>query len=256
LEISEDILVVKYGSSCVATQDGLDVDRIDEHVDRLMSVSERYRLVVVSSGSIAVGRAQWKQLFGGDRRVPPKQNLATIGSARATVAWQNAFSARGLASGQIAVTHRELDETSEGAMFRKTMQTNISHGIISIVNENDALSDEEIKMMSYGGDNDGLASQIAQKLGAGRLCLLTSGTEGLLDEGNQLIDIVQPRNNKFALDAARDETDSLGSGGMQTKVVAAIAAAACGTKVHIANADRDIQGILDRGYGTYFPPHR
>lgn len=263
-------MVVKYGTSCVAGPDGIDQERIDGYADRLAEAAEAYRIVVVSSGSIAVGQAIWEQdeaeaaeLLGDDYETaepPSDQVLASIGSAPAVVAWQQALrrhrtaDGRPIRAGQIQVTHHEVREQKEGTMLMHTMEECLGRNVISVVNENDALSDEEIKALRYGGDNDGLARHISAILGADRLCLLTGEEEGLLDTGGEVVDIVKSRDSSRALELAGDAGKG-GRGGMKSKVQAAIAAAASGVRVHIARPDWPLMDILDRKHGTYFPPH-
>ncbi len=252
MEINNNLLVVKYGSSCVATPDGLDYERIDQHVDRLMVAREKYDLAVVSSGSVAVGATMWREQRG-DVPLPPLHSLATLGSAQAVKAWQDAFIKRGVLAGQVQVTHAG----TEGGELLSTLQDNLRHGIVSIVNENDALSSEELKEISHNGDNDGLASLVAQRLAAEHFCLLVGDpeVEGLMNESNELVEIVRPRYFQRALDAAGEGKGEFGSGGIRTKVIAAFGAAATGIRAHIANADCAVEDILTRQQGTYFPPH-
>ena len=268
--MSKELLVVKYGSSCVAGPDGIDQGRIDEYAGRLAEVSEAYRVVVVSSGSIAVGTAMWEQgeaeamdFLGDDygtAEFPNDQVLASLGSAPAVTAWQQALrrcradDGRLIRAGQIQVTHHEIRDKKEGLMLLDTMQDCLDSNVVSIVNENDALSDVEIKKLRYGGDNDGLARHVAAIMGANRLCLLTAEEEGLIDEKGNVIDIVKPRDVPRAMKLA-GEAGKRGKGGMRSKVQATVAAAASGIRAHIANPQWPIMEILDRQHGTYFPPH-
>lgn len=263
-------MVVKYGSSCVAGSEGIDQERVDQYAGQIAEASGTYGIVVVSSGSIAVGRAMWEQAeaeaadFLGDdyeKAEPPgDQVLASMGSAPAVTAWQQALGrhragdGRLIRAGQIQVTHHEVSDTKEGPMLMDTMIRCLDSNVVSVVNENDALSDEEIKKLRYGGDNDGLARHVAAILGAQKLCLLTADAEGLLDEEDRVVDIVKQRDSNRALSLAGEAGEN-GRGGMRSKVQAAIAAAASGIRVHIANPDRPILDVLQRRHGTYFPPH-
>lgn len=268
--MSRELLVVKYGTSCVAGPDGIDKTRLDSYAEQIAVASERYDIVVVSSGSIAVGHTMWEQneadaaAFLGDdydpAPSPSDQVLASLGSAPAVEAWQQALrgyravDGRRILAGQIQVTHHEIRDRQEGGMLAGTMQQCLDSNVVSVVNENDALSDEEIKAKRYGGDNDGLARFVAARLQANRLCLLTAEEEGLLDDGGNVVDIIKSRDSGWALSLA-GEAGKRGKGGMRSKVQAAIAAAASGIRAHIAKPDYPLLDILDRRYGTYFPPH-
>lgn len=253
----KETVLIKYGSSCLANAEGIDHDRLDLYAEQLAEANEQYNLVVVSSGSIAVGRTLWRQVRG-DEVEPSEQSLATLGSAQAVSAWQNALLDHGLLSGQIEVTHHEVRDDHEGKMLRRVLAENINHGIVSLINENDALSDEEIIKLHTGGDNDGLASLIAQTLEANRLLLLTSDAEGLIDDQGKVVDIVGHRQSSIreALEWVDDGRSEYGRGGMEAKVIAAFDAAQCGVRAHIARAGRPLGAIINREYGTYFAPPR
>lgn len=253
----KDTVLIKYGSSCLADADGIDHARLDHYAEQLAEVHDQYNLVVVSSGSIAVGRTMWRQSRGYQSE-PSEQSLATLGSAQAVSAWQNALMGHGLLSGQIEVTHHEVRDDHEGKMLRRVLTENIEHGIVSLINENDALSDEEIIKLHTGGDNDGLASLIAQTLGANRLLLLTADAEGLMNDDGEVVGMVGHRKSsiKDALGWTDDKPGELGRGGMEAKVYAAFGAAQSGVRSHIARAGRPIDAIINREHGTYFaPPH-
>ncbi len=267
---TKDIVVVKYGSECVVNQFDIRQSELDHYATQIDRLSQHYDVIVVSSGAIAVGRT----IINRNRRDNPDiedtvslQSLATVGSAGMHIAWQRAFLRRNLIPGQISVTHHDIkiaeknrdDEgktqvKSETNRLEAVLRNNIASRIISIVNENDALSDEEITMWKYGGDNDGLARHIAQLFRAKHLCLMTAGVDGILDENKKAIPLIL-EGNIYKLDHWIDDTatTSLGRGGMRSKADQALQAARCGVEAHIANANADLLDVVNRRTGTTFP---
>jgi glutamate 5-kinase len=265
LDHEKDIVVVKYGSSTVTNEHGADIGRIAEYAKNFASVSENFGLVAVISGSIATGRAMWEDLHGESADHVDEQCLAGMGNSELVVSWQNELRKHGLAAGGIEVTHNELNdyvnkkafpyganEIPEGNMFRQTLHKNLRYGIISLVNENDALSRFEIAQMQYGGDNDGLASHVARALKAKHLCLLTD-VDGVYKDG-EVVPEIGAADATWLLTLS-NEANSRGRGGMYSKCTAALAAAADGLEAHIANAGSDLEKVLQGEEGTYFVPH-
>jgi len=249
---TRDLLVVKYGSSSVTNGVGMDEERVERYAGQLAELRREYDLILVSSGSVAVGRALWKSALVTNGYSPSEQTLATIGSGRAFTVWQDALRAHGILAGQLLVTHHEIDDPEEGSMLQRVMRDNLTAGIVSLVNENDALNDEEIRVMSYGGDNDWLAAHIAIALGASKLCLLTD-TEGLLDKQGAVVTVVSPRSREHVKELLQ-KPNNLGRGGMESKVGAAQKAADKGVTTYIGHADAPLEEILDGKRGTHFPP--
>ncbi len=264
--LEQQIVVDKLGSDSSTNEFGMDPQKVDAHVEQLAHLRARYGLVVVASGAIAVGRLMWQAANPTSTEAISDASLATIGSATAYQAWETAFAKRGIITGQVQVTHREIEDSKEGSMLHKTLYGNLQAGIVSIVNENDALSDEESAALSYGGDNDGLAAHLAVMLGARHLCLMTD-VEGLLDVENNksLVRQVDSQNVGWAASLAMETSleaadPQLGAkvkksrGGMKSKVIAAWKAAQEGIEVHIASAEQNLYAVTAQQVGTHFMP--
>ncbi len=250
------LVVVKYGSSSVTNEFGMDHGRLHEHVHRLKKIHENFGLVVVSSGSVAVGNALWDEARTNRRaRRPSLQSVATLGSGRAFTAWQAAFDKRNMLAGQILVTHRELQDPKELPVLQQTLCTNLGADIVSVVNENDALSDEELARLTYGGDNDGLAAHIAKILRAKKLVILTD-EDGLLDDDGRLVGrlTASQEDKQRALSYVNNIENAVpvkGRGGMRTKIEAGYDVVFDGIDAHIASADADLKRVIAGSEGTY-----
>jgi glutamate 5-kinase len=253
-------LVVKIGSSSVTTASGgVDpavIDKVAAEVASLRAVGDR--VVVVSSGAIAAG---WSALAPERPRptdLATLQAVAAVGQHRLMQEWSDAFGRRGLAAGQVLLAPLDFVHRSQYLHARGTLGRLLELGVVPVVNENDAVADEEIRF----GDNDRLAALVAHLVGADLLVLLTD-TAGLLTEdpgrsgSGSLIEEVVEIDHELERIAGGPGTE-VGSGGMGSKLAAAKIAVWSGVEAVIADAARP--GVLDAvaqsapGVGTRFRP--
>lgn len=240
-EVNKDLMVVKYGSRAL-TGDPANFDTLRGNIEKFTDDLAGYagRLVVVSSGAVFCGRISRPHIE--DEAV-----LSTIGNPTLFSIWQNAFMRHEATSSQILVTHRELDISSERDRLSLVLQQSLTNGVIPIINENDALSSEELKELVYGGDNDGLAAEIAKLIGAKYLVLFTD-TEGFKVEGEVQRDLSLAECNNL-VDHARGSNRG---GGMVTKLNAACSFVEGdrNRSAHIARAGASLSDVLSGSTGT------
>lgn len=243
---SRKIIVIKYGSKCVVNDRGLDLNKINDYTEKIIRLKETHDVVIVASGSVAVGKRRC-QAAGKSIEKISSRALASLGSAEAAAAWQHSFAAHQVLASQVLVTHREIDSQEEGPSLLQAITESLAAGIVPVINENDILSQAELKKLSYGGDNDGLAAHIAIRLQAESLLLLTS-VEGFLIDG-----IVQRELKTAAIESVSrhfEEAGSEGTGSIQSKLIAAGEAAAVGVRAFIGHAEADYTQILSAQTGT------
>jgi glutamate 5-kinase len=253
-------VVVKVGSSSVTTGsgrvDGTVIDQLSGEVAEARAAG--LRVVVVSSGAISAG---WTTL-APDRPRPSDlatlQAVAAVGQPRLMQVWSEALERRGLLAGQVLLAPLDFVHRSQYLHARQTLSRLLELGVVPVVNENDAVADEEIRF----GDNDRLAALVAHLVGAELLVLLTD-TPGLLTEdprrtdGGSLIEEVVEIDHELERLAGGPGT-ALGSGGMASKLAAAKMAVWSGVEAVIADAARP--GVLAAvtgstpGVGTRFRP--
>jgi glutamate 5-kinase len=190
-------------------------------------------MVIVSSGSIALGRAALG-LGTGPLSLERAQAAAAVGQIRLARAWEAALAPHGLTAAQILVTLEDSADRRRYLNARATLGTLLSMGCVPIVNENDTVATDEIRF----GDNDRLAAQVAVTIGADRLVLL-SDVDGLYsanpteDPGARRLDLVARITPAIAA-MAGDAGSGLSRGGMRTKVMAAQTATGAGCAMVIA----------------------
>lgn len=232
-------IVVKVGTSTLTAGTGhLNPPRMVDLVRQIHQlVAVGAEVVLVSSGAQQAGR---ERLGYPDEQktIPFKQMLAAVGQGRLMHLWEQYFELYGLVVAQVLLTREDIENRQRYLNARDTFENLLQRGIIPIVNENDAVATEEIKV----GENDSLAAMVANVIEADLLILLTD-TDGLytadpaLRGDARLIERVS-RIDESIYELARGSHSGLGVGGMYTKVLAADIAGRCGTSVAIANGGR------------------
>jgi glutamate 5-kinase len=218
-------VVVKIGSRTLAE------DQAGSIFERLAGVCASRRntaFVVVTSGAIALGVRKLGY------RVRPKevarlQAAAAAGQSLLMRAYEEAFAARGLPVAQVLLTYADLADRTRGNNARAALGALLEAGAVPILNENDSVALDEIKL-----DNDQLAAMVAPLVDA-ELVVLLSDVEGLLDAQGRRIPVVRDVASE-ALPHIRKSTNSVGSGGMSSKVEAARRATLAGANVVVADA--------------------
>ena len=215
-------IVVKIGSSLVSSREaGLQPERIDRLADEIAALrSSNRELLIVSSGAIISGI---KKLALKDypKSLPIKQAAAAVGQSRLMWAYEKSFERLGLRVAQILLTHQDLADRRRFLNARHTLAALIEFGVIPIINENDTVAVEEIRV----GDNDSLAAEVAHLVDADLLVIL-SDVDGLFTEdprknpSAQLIPVITEITEDIERRAGVSTTFE-GTGGMATKVRAA-----------------------------------
>lgn len=195
-----------------------------------------HQVIVVSSGAMASGREKlgFPQL---PKDIPAKQMLSAIGQPRLMALYEKLFGFYNLTMAQVLLTRADLDSRRAYLNARNTLLALLEHGIIPIVNENDTIATEEIRV----GDNDNLSALVANLVDADWLVLLTD-QPGLFTSDPRttsnpvLVEEVTTADIPEQLwKAAGGNGSSMGTGGMVTKLQAADMARRCGTTCLIAS---------------------
>lgn len=228
--------VVKVGSSLLtADGKGLDHAIINQWTAQIAALLQDQReVVLVSSGSIAEGVARLK-LAKRPTRVDQLQAAAAVGQMGLIRAYEAGFERFDRLTAQILLTHDDLSDRRRYLNARGTLSTLLQHGVLPIVNENDTVTTDEIRL----GDNDTLGAQVANLIDADVLVLLTDQS-GLFNKDPRQFENAQLLERANASDPdvlalAGPAGSALGSGGMRTKVQAARRAAQNGTTTVIAD---------------------
>ena len=244
-------LVVKIGTNVLSTDDDrLDADRIAALADQVNSLCQRgIQLVLVSSGAIGAGMG----LLGLKERPKDLSHLqaaAATGQAHLIHIYDKAFRPYGYHAAQLLLTANDFKNRTRYLNVRNTLRTLAEYRVIPVINENDSVSTEEIKL----GDNDRLAAMVAGLIQADLLIVL-SVVDGLLtgdptSPDSKRIPLVE-RFDDDLLNLVGASKSSRGTGGMKTKLEAVRTATAVGVNVMIANGKRpNVIGDIFSGADT------
>lgn len=248
-------IVVKVGTSTLTYNTGkLNLSRVERLAMVLSDLANQGRdIVLVTSGAIGVGMGK----LGIEKRpadIAIKQALAAVGQGMLMQIYEKMFSEYGRVVAQILITKEDIFFEDRNRNACNTFNSLLNYGVIPIVNENDTIATDEIKI----GDNDVLSAYVA-KLVEADLLILLSDIDGLYDrdpklDGAKLINRVE-RIDDSIKKIAKGAGSELGTGGMVTKINAAQIVLESGISMAIANGCRpdNIYDIIDgKDVGTLF----
>ncbi len=233
-------IVVKIGTSLVTEEGAISAARISRLAADIIGLLRRdYEVVVVTSGAISAGAGAMKR-----KReyltIPEKQAMAAVGQTILMNEYRSCFLREGHDVGQILLTEDDVKNRRRFLNARHTFNALIRMGVVPVVNENDSVAIQEIKV----GDNDTLSAHVANIVEADLLVILSDVDGFYLDTGDSrpapLIDEITPDVVRSAGGAG----SAHGTGGMVTKIRAAETIIRSGEKMIIANGNED--GILCR----------
>lgn len=248
--------VLKVGSSLLAAEgEGLSPRHalgLAQFVSASLAAGRE--VVIVSSGAVAAGRAVIHRKANAGAAMAERQALAALGQAQLIGLWQRFFE-RPVA--QVLLTHDDLRNRRRYLNARATLNELLALGALPVINENDTVSVDELKL----GDNDNLAAVIAALVDADALFIATD-IDGFYTANPRMNADAKPIEDVEALTPeffamAGDAGSSAGTGGMRTKLEAAAKAAAAGIETFLFNGTRaEAVRSLAQGQfsGTRFRP--
>ena len=227
--------VVKIGSALITAEAGLNLENIHQWSRQFAQlIQEGVELVLVSSGSIAEGmhRLQWTKR---PTAIHELQAAAAVGQMGLVRAYESELKGHGIQTAQILLTHDDLSNRKRYLNAKSTLATLLKLGVLPVINENDTVTTDEIRV----GDNDNLAALVANLISADQLIILTD-QEGLFDRDpgkhtDAKLITSATAGDPALIDMAGPSRNRLATGGMQTKVLAAQRAARSGTHTTIAS---------------------
>lgn len=234
-------VVAKLGTSSLTDEHGtISLEAVTKAADEIAALrASGHEVVVVSSGAVASGLPA----LGWDASQRPRdartlQAISAVGQARLMRTWNDTLDAHGLVAGQVLLVPLDFMVRAQYLQARATLERLVELGVVPIVNENDAIADDEIRF----GDNDRMAALVAHLVRADLLVLLTD-TPGVMDAdprlepGASLIAEIVEIDHELE-SVAGGAGSARGSGGMASKLAAAKMASWSGVRTVIADAGR------------------
>ena len=249
-------IVIKVGTSTLAYPSGCLNIRHTEELCKVLSDLKNagHEIILVSSGAIGMGVGKLS-LPGRPSDIPGKQAAAAVGQCELMYTYDKLFSEYNHTVAQLLLTGSDFRSEERHDNFRNTVQRLLELGVLPVINENDTVATDEIKV----GDNDTLSAYVAVSAEADLLILL-SDIDGLYtadphkDPAAKLIShVYEVTKEVLALGGAPGS--SLGTGGMQTKLSAAALCTENGCDMVIANGASPacLYGIVEgKDIGTHF----
>lgn len=248
-------VVIKIGSSSLIGEDGkVDQEKIANLIRQISLLKKNdVAPLLVTSGAIAVGKNKLKL---DPKTIPLKQACAAVGQANLMQIYEQICFMYHIRCAQILLNNDDFSDRTRMLNLENTIETLLEYDILPIINENDALNIDEIKV----GDNDRLSALISPMVKADLLVLI-SDIDGLYssnpktNKDAQLIKKV-PEITQEIYDMAQGTNSNVGTGGMITKIRAAKIATSCGVDMIIMNNSK-IENLssclsIDNYEGTLF----
>ncbi len=249
-------IVVKVGSNVVTKKSGkCDLRKMRIIVEDICELTDLgFEVILVSSGSVAVGKAFLKKMLPEEGGVDLQQSASSIGQPKLINRYSTLFEDHQHICSQILLTHDDFRSRKRFLHAKQTIEVLLKNKITPILNENDSISYSKNTV----GDNDHLAASAAQMVKADALLIITSA-QGLFDrdpneKGAELIKNVKYGESFKDIDMSAKT--HCGRGGMESKVHAVNKVTPLGIKAIIASKDseRIIIDALTKPIGTFFGP--
>ena len=233
-------IVIKIGSNTLAKADGtINLEFMLSFAEQCASlIKQGKQIILVSSGAQVAGVSTTKE-WARKKDVHYRQALCSIGQVELMHQWRKAFQKQDLHIGQLLLTKDDFENEHRSLNIRNTLFTLVDEGVVPIINDNDSVSFDEIKI----GDNDNL-SALTAILWSADLLILFSDIDGVYSDNPKtnpdakLIETVSsiPELRKTI---TIGETNSFGTGGIETKLQAAEKVTKYGIEMILANGSEE-----------------
>ncbi|MBP5603236.1 MAG: glutamate 5-kinase [Treponema sp.] len=249
-------IVIKIGSNTLAKPDGtINIEFMLDFAEQCAAlIKQGKQIILVSSGAQVAGVSTTKE-WARKKDVHYRQALCAIGQVELMHQWRKAFQKQGLHIGQLLLTKDDFENEHRSLNIRNTLFTLVDEGVVPIINENDSVSYDEIKI----GDNDNL-SALTAILWSSDMLILFSDIDGVYSDNPKtnpnakLIETVEsiPELRKSI---KMGDANSFGTGGMETKIQAAEKVNEYGIQLLLANGQKEkaLNSLMDENSkGTLF----
>ena len=249
-------IVIKIGSNTLSKADGTqNTDFMQDFARQCAELIKAGKQIVLVSSGAQVADVSTTKEWARKKDVHYRQALCSIGQVELMHQWRKAFQQQGLHIGQLLLTKDDFENEHRSLNIRNTLFTLVDEGVVPIINENDSVSFDEIKI----GDNDNL-SALTAILWSADLLILFSDVDGVYSDNPKtnpnakLIETVAsiPELRKTI---TTEGMSDFGTGGMETKIQAAEKTTVYGIQMLLANGDKEnalIRLTSEEGVGTLF----
>jgi glutamate 5-kinase len=244
------VLVIKLGTAVISNKEGnIDEQVVKKVADEVAALSKEYHIVIVSSGAVGSGKKYLKNYRG---TLPERKAAAAVGNPILIQLYHHHLKRHGITVAQALCERMHFSNRTQFLQLKETFTTFWDNNIIPVVNENDLVSNVEIKF----SDNDELATLIAIGFDAPAMILCTS-TGGLLDHNKKIIGKIDKVDSSVMKYVTTDKS-VVGLGGMISKLTFTRLATSLGINVIICGlaGDRPLMDALSGKNGSFFTAQR
>ena len=244
--MQKEVLIIKLGTAVITQNNGeIDNKVIRKIADEIAILNKQYRIVLVSSGAVGSGKSFFKNYKGS---LAERKAAAAVGNPLLIQLYHKHFRKYDITVAQALCERHHFSSRKQFLQLKETFEQFWENNILPVVNENDLVSNMELKF----SDNDELATLIAIGFDADTLVICTSAG-GLMDNEKKIIPKVEKIDEKILSYITKDKS-STGLGGMLSKITSTKLAASMGIHVCICGltSERPIVSALDGKNGTSF----
>ncbi|MBX3242678.1 MAG: glutamate 5-kinase [Chitinophagaceae bacterium] len=228
--MQKPVLVIKFGTAVITNNEGvIDQKVIKKAVLEIAALSKTYDIVLVSSGAVGSGKSFFRKYKG---TITERKAAAAVGNPMLIQLYHKYFHKHGITVAQALCERHHFSNRKQFLQLRETFEEFWQNNILPVVNENDLVSNAEIKF----SDNDELATLMAIGFDASKLILCTSAG-GLLDGSGNIIPLVE-KIDTAVLAFVNKEKSSMGLGGMLSKLTSTKQATSLGIEVIICGLNK------------------
>jgi len=242
-------ILIKIGSALISQNNRINYKWLKQKVKEISKLHKKgHDIVIVSSGAVAAGM-EAEKITKRPKDTLKLQLLSGEGQIKLMKYYQDLFSRYKIKIAQVLLTHHNFDKETEEKAIVRIMNAYLTQRTIPIINENDLISKEEFESNKIFTDNDILAALVAKCVKVDLAIILTD-VDGLckvdpkVNKCAELVEKVNYIDDKIKKMASKD-TNSLGLGGMYSKVKAAEIMTEQGVDVIVANGNKKIEDILN-----------
>ena len=248
--MQKPVLVIKLGSAVITDHQGsIDEQVIKNLAEDVSGLTDRYKVVLVSSGAVGSGKSFIKNYKG---TLIERKAAAAIGNPLLIQLYHKYFFRFGITVAQALCERHHFSNRSQFLQLKETFGAFWENNILPVVNENDLVSNVELKF----SDNDELATLIAIGFDADTLIICTS-VGGFMNGEKSIIPVVE-KIDEHIMGLVKSEKSTLGLGGMLSKLTFTRLATSLGIRVVIAglSGKSPVQSALEGNNGTNFKPQK
>jgi glutamate 5-kinase len=246
--MQKPVLVIKLGTAVISNSDGINRGIIKKVAGEIAVLCSKYRVALVSSGAVGSGKKFISQYKG---TLTERKAAAAVGNPILIMLYQKYFEAYNIPVAQALCERHHFSNRAQFLQLKDTFDAFWQNGILPIVNENDLVSNVELKF----SDNDELATLIAVGFDAATLIICTS-VGGFMNDAEKIIPIVE-KIDATILNYVKNDKTNVGLGGMTSKLTFTRLATSLGIQVIICglNGDTPFEAALKGMNGTIFTAH-